>query len=298
MQDPAPKDRSPPDGGPDARQLHYWNSPATAPWVTLQDRLDALFAPLSDATLRRAAPAAGEHALDVGCGCGATVLELARRVGASGRVQGVDISAPMLARAAERIAAAGLSQATVTLADAATHAFAPQTFDLVLSRLGVMFFGDPLAAFAHLRRALKPTGRMVFLCCRTPAENTYITTAVRVALPLLPAGAMPVPGPEEPGMFSLADPVRVRRILEGAGFRDIVLHAHDQRMRLTGPGPNAAAEAAAFSLQFGPLTRVLGEAAPARQQAVLAAVTEAYRHIEGPDGIMIDGAFWIVSANP
>jgi SAM-dependent methyltransferase len=264
--------------------------------VTLQERLDGLFEALSQATLDRAQPTTGEHVLDVGCGCGATTLELGRRVGPSGRVHGIDISAPMLARARERIDAAGLANATVTLADATTHAFAPESVDLVFSRLGVMFFGDPVAAFTNLRRAMKRSARLVFLCCRTSAENAYISTAVRTALPLLPAGAIPIPGPEEPGMFSLADPTRVRRILTTAGFGAVDLLAHDQRMRLAEPGPNAAANAAAFSLQFGPLTRVLGEMQPARQQAVLDAVTQAYRGLEEPEGVLLDGAFWIVSA--
>jgi SAM-dependent methyltransferase len=281
---------------PGAAQASYWNSPATAPWVALQERLDALLAPLSRAALERAAPLPGEHALDVGCGCGATVLELARRVGPSGRVQGVDISAQMLERAKERAAAQGLTEIALTLADAAIHAFTPAGFDLVFSRLGVMFFGDPVAAFANLHRALKSSGRLVFLCCRSPAENRYITAAVQAARPLLPPGAMPIPGPEEPGMFSLADPDRVRRVLESAGFRDVALVPHDERMRLAGPG--GAAEAAAFSLQFGPLTRVMDEGGPELSEAILAAVTEAYRGLEGPDGIVLDGAFWIVIARP
>lgn len=123
----------------------------------------------------------GEAALDVGCGCGATVLELTRRVGPSGRVHGVDISAQMLGRARERVAAGGFANVALTLADAAAHAFPPRGFDLVFSHLGVMFFGAPVSAFANLRHALKPSGRMVFVCCRTPAENRYITTAVQAA---------------------------------------------------------------------------------------------------------------------
>jgi SAM-dependent methyltransferase len=296
MQSDTPSTAAPSPDSADARQVRYWNSPATAPWVTWQERLDEMFAPLTNAAMDLAKPAPGEQVLDVGCGCGATVLELARRVGIAGRVRGIDISAPMLARAENRVTAAEITGVTLTLADAATYAFEPASLDLVFSRVGVMFFGDPIGAFGNLRRALKPSGRMVFLCCRSAAENRYITTAVQAAQPLLPPGATPIPGPEEPGMFSLADPARVRRILGAAGFRDVDLQPLDQRMRLAGPG--GAADGAAFSLQFGPLTRVLGEAGPALQQSILDAVTETYRRLEQPEGIMLDGAFWIVTAHP
>lgn len=224
--------------------------------------------------------------------------QLAQRVGAAGHVEGVDISAPMLARAAERVAAAGLAHVTLTVADAATRGFTPGTLDLVCSRLGVMFFGDPVAAFANLRRALKPEGRMVFLCCRAAVENAYITTAVQAARPLLPPGTAPVPGPGEPGMFSLADPARIRHILAAAGFRDVDLQPYDEAMMLAGPGPDAAVDAAAFSIQFGPLTRVMDDATPARAQAVREAVAQCYRDLEGPEGIALAGAFWIVTARP
>ena len=282
--------------GPNAAQARYWNSPATAPWVGLQKRLDALLALLSRAALNRAAPVPGEHVLDVGCGCGATVLDLARHVGNSGQVVGVDISEQMLARAQARVAADGLAHVSLTLGDAETNEFAAKNFDLVFSRLGVMFFSDPVAAFANLHRALKPSGRMVFVCCRTPAENRYITAAVQAALPLLPSGAVPVPAPDEPGMFSFADPDRVRRVLRDAGFRNVVFDPHNEGMRLGGPGD--AADAAAFSLQFGPLTRVLDKTGPELSVAVLTAVTEAYRCLEGAEGLVLDGAFWIVTAHP
>lgn len=297
MTNVTPDNSASPIEGLNARQAQYWNSAATAGrWVTLQDRLDAFFAPLAHAALDPAQPVTGEHVLDVGCGCGATVLELARRVGATGHVTGVDISAPMLARARARVEEEGFPQVTLTLADAATHHFAPETLDLVFSRLGIMFFADPVAAFANLRAALKPIGRLVVACIRTPTENPFTMTAVNAARALLPPGALVTAGPEEPGMFSFADPARVRRILEAAGFHDIVLSSHDLALRLAGPG--GAAEAAAFSVQFGPLARVLADVKAEVRQAIIEAVTQAYRRLETPDGIVLGGGFWIVTARP
>lgn len=273
----------------------YWNSPAAVAWVTLQDRLDAMFKEVSSIALDVASPASGARALDVGCGCGATTIDLARRVTAAGHVTGVDISAPMLERARERAAELGLANVALTLADAGAHPFPPASFDLVFSRVGVMFFAEPVAAFANLRRALRSTGRMVFLSCRSAVENRYITAAVEAAMPLLrdvPPGLLGVNNP----MFSLADAAHVQALLASAGFRDIVLQPLDRKMVLGGPG--SATDAAAFSLQFGPLTRVLPEATPELRESMLQAVTESYRRHEGPTGIALDGAFWIVSARP
>lgn len=291
-----PTSNDKPAGSPVAPQARYWNSPATAHWVTLQQRLDALFESLSYTAIDQAQPLPGEHAIDVGCGCGATVLDLARRVGASGSVTGVDVSEQMLARAAERVAAERLSQVELKLADAETHVFVPESADLVFSRLGAMFFSDPVTAFTNLRGALKPSGRMVLACPRAATENRYITAAVQAVKPLLPTGSIPAAKPDEPGMFSLADPDRVRRILGAAGFRDVTLLPRDESMNLAGPG--GAADAAAFSLQFGPMTRVQQDSGPELQRAILDAVTEAYRQLEGPQGIVLAGAFWIIVAHP
>lgn len=278
-----------------AQFVRYWNSPAAMAWVTLQDRLDTMFREVSSAALDAAHPAAGERALDVGCGCGGTTLDLARRVTASGQVVGVDISTPMLERARQRATELGLQNVDLTLADAGTHPFSSASFDLVFSRVGVMFFAEPVAAFANLRRALRPSGRMVFLSCRSAAENRYITTAVEAALPLL-SDVAPGPLGANNSMFSLADATHTRALLQQAGFRDITLKPLDRKMLLGGPG--AAADAAAFSMQFGPLTRVLTDATPALREGILQAVTESYKRFEGPEGIALDGAFWIVSARP
>lgn len=277
-----------------ARQMQFWNSAASAPWVAQQVRLDAFFAPLSEAGLTRVCAMRGERVLDVGCGCGDTTLALARAVGLSGTAMGVDISAQMLDRARARAAEEGLGHARFLQADAGSYPFEVAGFDLVFSRLGVMFFGDAPAAFANLRRAVRPGGRMVFVCTRAPAECAYITAAVTAAQPLLPAGAMPVPGPEDPWMFSLADPARVRRVLGAAGWRDVALDPLDADMVLEeADGPEAAA---AFSMQFGPLPRVLAEAGAATRAQVIAAIADAYRGMGFKSRVALPGGFWVVSA--
>ena len=275
--------------GPNAQQVEDRNSPIAQTWVKLQTRLDRLFQPLTEVALQHAAPQSGERAIDIGCGCGATVLELARRVGTGGHVLGVDISAPMLNLARRRATEAGYSQATLIEADLATYGFPSQSFDLAFSRFGVMFFADPVAAFANLRAALKPGGRLVFACFRPLAENPWVLEPLTAVQHLLPPS--PAPGPEEPGQFAFADPDRVRRILTAAGFHNVTLTGHDPDMRL-----GDAKQAADMSSQIGPIARALMGAPESLRTAVLEALATAYRRFDGPDGVTLPGANWIVAA--
>jgi len=224
-------------GSVNTAQAEFWNSQATRGWADQHQRMDRVLVPLLEALMTAAAPQPGERVLDIGCGSGTTVLELAARVGPSGHVIGADIAEASVARAQQRIAAAGHGQAEIIVADASTHAFPAASFDLVCSRLGVMFFADPTATFRNIRRAMKPTGRAAFVVFRAVGENLWPngpTGAVRHLLPPLPA-----PDPEEPGPFSWADPVRVHRILEGAGLRDVSLTPVDWTPRLAPPGHGA-----------------------------------------------------------
>jgi SAM-dependent methyltransferase len=276
-----------------ASQVAFWNSEATRSWAEHHEAIDRLLSDVATIALQSAAARPGEHVLDIGCGSGTTVLELAQRVGPGGHVLGVDVAATSVARAAQRIAEAGLSQAEVLQADAASHAFAPQATDLVFSRFGVMFFAEPTTAFANIRRALKPGGRVVLAVFRSRDENRWATGATAALGDLLPP-AEPQ-GPEEPGQFSWADPERVRRILEGAGLRDVRLTPHDPRMHLADAG-GGAAQALQFALHFGPVGPAL-RAEPEKAAEVRARLLDFYRGHEGPQGaIVMPGAIWIVTA--
>jgi ubiquinone/menaquinone biosynthesis C-methylase UbiE len=138
-------------GSPNAREVQYWNSAHTRPWADEYEAIDRLFAGLTRVALDHAAPKLGERVIDIGCGSGTTVLELAARVGPSGYVLGADVSKLSVAKARERIAAATVHQAEIMLCDVSTHIFPANSFDLVFSRFGVMFFADPVATFANIR---------------------------------------------------------------------------------------------------------------------------------------------------
>ena len=263
-------------------QIEYWNERAGETWAELQDRLDALLAPLSAAGLAAARVRPGERVLDVGCGCGDTTIALSA-MGAS--VLGVDVSAPMLARARSRDASIEYQQA-----DAATTDFA-HAFDLVFSRFGVMFFDDPTAAFQNLRNALKPGGRLLFVCWQPPAVNPWMATAGRAIAPYLPPSDE-APNPRAPGPFAFADAGYVEQILQDAGFSEIQIKAHEESLKVA----DTLAEAVQFQTRVGPAARVMAELEGDQRARALAAVEDAFRPFDGGSGLHLDSAVWLVSA--
>jgi ubiquinone/menaquinone biosynthesis C-methylase UbiE len=277
---------------PNAREVQYWNSAQTRAWADEYEVIDRLFAGLTRVALDHAAPKLGERVIDIGCGSGTTVLELAARVGPTGYVLGADVSKPSVEKAQERIAAAGVQQAEIMLCDVSTHTFPANSFDLVFSRFGVMFFADPVAAFANIHKAMKSDGRLAVAVFRTPQENKWATAALAAVRHLLPP--ITPPGPEDPGQFSWADAARVHRILETAGFQDISLTPHDPEMPLAGRG--GAAEAASFMSRVGPVVRAMSDASEQRRKEVRAALEAFFKIHEGPQGIVLPGAIWVVTA--
>ncbi len=277
---------------PHRAEAEYWKSAATRAWAEQHERQDRALAGLANATLGLAAPQPGERVLDIGCGSGTTVLELAARVGPNGHVLGVDISQHSVARARERIAAAHLPQAEIICADASTHPFAPGSLDLAFSRLGVMFFSDPVAAFANIRRAMKPDGRLALAVFRESRENPWPNAPLDSVRHLLPP--LTPPALEGPGMFSWGDPARVHRILRAVGFGEVSLRPVDLQYQLAGDG--GAAEAAEFALLFGPLTRILPGLPVEQHETVRSALEAFFQSHVTPEGVALPASFWVVQA--
>jgi ubiquinone/menaquinone biosynthesis C-methylase UbiE len=271
-------------------QRTFWNSDATRRWVTEQTRIDRLMAEVTEAALAAAAPKNGEYVLDIGCGTGTTVLRLADAAGPTGKVLGVDISEQQLTLARQRVAAAGMTHVQLVLDDAATHHFPASTFDLGFSRFGVMFFADPIAAFRNIKNAIKPSGRLLLAVFRSGPENPWATAAIAVIRHLVPP---PAPlGAEEPGQFSWSDPARVKRILDDAGFHEAVLTPLDLSFRLG----SDAAEAAEFATVVGQGARLLHGVPDMTRAAARVAFEVFFKQHEGPAGVSLPGALWLVSA--
>jgi ubiquinone/menaquinone biosynthesis C-methylase UbiE len=269
-------------------QVDFWNGRMGHEWVVLQERMDANLSAIHQALMPFAAPRAGEAVLDIGCGTGTTSMALADAVGPNGRVTGLDVSREMLGLA--RLRGQGRANLDFVESDASQAAFQPE-YDLLFSRFGVMFFDDPAAGFANMRKAAKPGGRIAFACWRTPQENLWASAPMAAAKPFLPDAAPP--DPLAPGPFALADAARVRAILEQAGFKDVRIEKFDGVMDMGRDLDLAAAQ----MLRIGPVARAAAELGEASKVKITAAVRDALGRFVRADGsIAPPVACWLVGA--
>ena len=207
-----------------AAQRRYWNTVAGPRWVATPGFRERRNQESLALLLGRLGLTGGESVLEIGCGTGALTLPLAAAVGEHGRVVAVDISEPMLGAARQKVAERGLRNVTLHSGDAQVFAFEPAAFDLATSRMGVMFFADPAAAFRNIGGALKPGGRLVFACWGPLAENRHWLISYDVALRHL--------GPPRSAARSRAQPARFcRPRLYPRGSRGGRVRRHHGRAR-------------------------------------------------------------------
>jgi len=273
---------------PNAAQIDYWNATAGETWSRMHDQLDRQIEPLGLEAMRRLAPGQGERILDIGCGCGQTTMALAKWIGLSGAVIGVDISRPMLEVARGRPLPADARQPEFREADAQSESLGAAAFDAAFSSFGVMFFSDPVAAFANIRAALKPSGRLGFVCWRPYPENLWMRIPMEAAQPLL--GPTAPADPTAPGPFAFADPARVRSILGQAGFTSVTIDPYDTRI-----GGGDIDQTVSLAFRVGPLGRALQET-PNRAPQIAEAVKAAITPFDTPNGVLMPAAVWIVQA--
>lgn len=236
-----------------AQEIEFWNSNAGEKWTRNQQRLDRLFSNISDRLLQLADPSTGMSVLDIGCGTGAISLETAFRVTVRGKVSGVDVSKPMLDLAIQRANEAGLANIEFSIADAQESDLGAQQFDLILSRFGVMFFDDPVAAFANILQSGKPKARTVFCAWTSMNQNPWFRIPRDTAVSRL--GKPEPASPTAPGPMAFADPDYVTGILTAAGYSRI--SSSVQTIDLIVDGDEYAA--ANLGCEVGPVTRVAKE---------------------------------------
>jgi ubiquinone/menaquinone biosynthesis C-methylase UbiE len=271
----------------DNAQTTLWNGLAGRAWVETQELLDQMFKPIEDLLVEAVSAGSGRRVLDVGCGTGSTTLAVARLLGARGRCTGIDISEPMITAARARAEREG-TPAGFIRADAQTHAFEPASFDMIISRFGVMFFDDPVRAFANLRRALEADAQLRFIAWRSPSENPFMTTAERAAAPLLPN--LPARRPDAPGQFAFADQRRVYRTLEESGWAEIDIQPIDVACTLP------EKDLVRYLTRLGPLGLILHEADDRTRTQVIETVRAAFEpYVHGAE-VRFTAACWMVGA--
>lgn len=270
-----------------AEQITLWNDTAGRAWVETQETLDAVLLPFEKLLVAAVAERKPQRVLDVGCGTGSTTLAIARQLGAKGTALGADISEPMIALAKQR-AEAERAPPRFIVADAQTYAFDDASFDMVVSRFGIMFFDDPVRAFANLRRATVPGGALQVIAWRSPADNPFMTAAERAAAPFVPD--MPARTPDEPGQFAFADRSRVYAILEQSGWSKIDIRPMDVECTL----PKQALEG--YITRLGPLGRVLPQLDEKAQSQVVEAVRAAFDPYVHGNEVRFNAACWTIGA--
>jgi SAM-dependent methyltransferase len=269
-----------------ARQAEAWNGWEGAHWARNRARYNAIVGAFNDDLFRAAAIAPDDRVLDVGCGTGHVTL-LAARHAHRGNVAGVDLSAPMLERARADATAQGIANVRFEQADAQVHPFPDAGFDVAISRGGVMFFEDAVAAFANIRRGLRPGGRLVFMGPQGGGPDSDYARATSALKPLLRA-----PSPASRGMGSLIEPARIREVLDAAGFAGVEVEPVTALMDYG----RDAADAAEFILGQGPVRSNLAGLDPSVVEPARARLREGLEAYETSEGVHIPGAVWLVSA--
>ena len=270
-----------------AEQSKLWNGTAGAAWVEGQELLDGMFEPFARLLVQEAQGVAARQVLDVGCGAGATTLAIARTLAPGGECTGIDISEPLVTVARTRAAREGLA-AEFLCADAQTAPLPAGHFDLLVSRFGVMFFDDPVRAFANLRQAAAPGARLRFIAFRGAAENSFMTAAERAAAPFAPD--LPPRKPGAPGQFALADRALAEALLRDSGWAEAQLRPLDVECRF----PAAALEH--YMTRLGPVGLYLSQADPATRARLLEAVRNGFAPYLHGDEVRFDAACWLLCA--
>lgn len=266
-------------------QSKLWNGSAGCAWVEAQAMLDRTLQPFEDLLVQAVSASGARRVLDVGCGTGSTTRAIARVLGATGRSAGIDISEQMI-DAARMLTELDRTSAEFICADAQTHAFAPASFDLIMSRFGTMFFTDPVAAFANLRRAGAQGATLCSIVWRSPEENPFMTTAERAAAPLLPN--LQPRRADAAGQFGLADARRMRAILEESGWTAIDIRPIDVTCTLP------ESELTSYGTRFGPVGVALREADPHTRAQVAKAVRSAFDPYVQGDEVRFTASCWLV----
>ncbi len=270
------------------KQAEVWNGETGRVWIEEQWLLDHMYQPVVEAILAACPPRTGNRVLDVGCGTGAVTIAYARHLASGPECVGIDFSSPMIAAARARSEQERV-KASFVQGDAQVYPFEEASFDLLVSRFGVMFFDDPVRAFANLRRAAKPNAKACFAVWRSPEDNGFMREAERAAAAFLPD--VPAPDPGAPGRFALSDRERTQVILGDGGWSRVeILHADI-------PCSLPLRDLDHMFTSFGPIGGVFRQLDKASQSQLVEKVRPVFsKHVIG-DEVHFRAGCWIILAH-
>ncbi len=278
--------------GPNKDEIEFWNGPQGQNWVKQNNLTDLMYDPFGERVLEGAALKPGERVLDVGCGCGKTTGKLVELVGSKGHVTALDISVPMLDVARARTNS-NTKHLEFVAGDAEIFEFEPESYNVMFSQFGLMFFHNLDAAFLNLFRALKSNGRLAFVSWRLPDQNPWLVLPFEAVREFVPD--IPKPSPEVvSGAFTLARKERVEELLDDAGFVDVQLEVFDCPTRM---GQGDLDDCMEFVADFStPVATALRRSDPDMAPAILQSVRSALAPYHTGDTLALPGSAWIVSA--
>ena len=275
-----------------AKQKDFWSGKGGDYWVEKQSEMDIMLNPLGEKALAKLDLKSNSEVLDIGCGCGATTLEIAKRV-SEGTVTGLDISVPMLDKAESEASIQDIANVDFKVVDVQVDQLASEKYDYVYSRFGVMFFDDPYEAFKNIFSSIKEGGELSFVCWQDPSLNPWQSLSVQVIRGYLD---MPSPPPRSPGPFAFHEKDYVKEILEKSGFSNISFD--DNQEDITMFSGKSLQEASEDYLAINPVvTEMLKDSPDDLKSEIVESLKEAFSEFHKGDGLVFPSATWVVSAS-
>ena len=273
-------------------QKDFWSGKGGDIWVERQNAMDTMLSPLGEAALNKLNFNEEENVLDIGCGCGHTTLNIAKRIGPSGNVTGLDISEPMLKRAKESTVEMSITNTSFKCVDVQTEDLGDQIYSAAFSRFGVMFFEDSIAAFKNINKSLISGGYLSFVCWQSPAVNPWQSLFIQEVKKFLD---LPSPPPRSPGPFAFMESEYVSSILEESKFQDITIEGHEAEVNMF--SGRSLSDSVKDYISINPVvTQMLKESSENQIAEIVNSGIEAFSPYYSEKGLIFPSATWLVTA--
>jgi len=273
-------------------QKDFWSGKGGDIWVERQNAMDTMLSPLGEAALNKLNFNEKENVLDIGCGCGHTTLNIAKRIGPSGKVTGLDISEPMLKRAKESAIEMSITNTSFKCVDVQTEDLGDQVYSAAFSRFGVMFFEDSITAFKNINKSLMSGSSLSFVCWQSPAVNPWQSLFIQEIKKFLD---LPSPPPRSPGPFAFMESEYVSSILEESKFQDITIEGYEAEVNMF--SGRSLSDSVKDYISINPVVSgMLKESSENKVTEILNSATEAFSPYYTEKGLIFPSATWLVTA--
>ena len=272
-------------------QRDFWSGKGGDIWVERQNAMDTMLSPLGEAALNKLNLNEGENVLDIGCGCGHTTLNIAKRISPDGQVTGLDISKPMLKRAKESANEMSISNASFNCVDVQTDDIGEEVYSAAFSRFGVMFFEDPIAAFRNINKSLITGASLSFVCWQSPALNPWQSLFIEAVKKYVD---LPSPPPRSPSPFAFMESEYVSSILEESNFQNIMIEGHEAEVNMF--SGRSLSDSVKDYISINPVVSgMLKDSTEQEKTEIINSAIEAFFPYYSAKGLMFPSATWLVT---